>query len=154
MLRTPIAESLVLLRWVAITASLLSWWSCTNPEGPTTFLGTYNLTACNVGASETAVPCVYENGIPGDSERVYGSVLGLEQGSTWTNVWQRAHCSGGVCGEVHADTVHGTFARAPGDGPDLILVMRTWPYVDCCGSAVIRGHRLELYALWTYERQD
>jgi hypothetical protein len=141
-------------RWVPLLAGVLGLVNCSNPEGPTTVFGTYHLTAYSDGASDLPLPYVQEASTsPSDTDKVYGGSLTLKPDSTWTNVWQRVYCQSGVCGALRSDTLHGTFGHyTPGDSAGTMLLMRTWPYVDSPGPALVRGRRLELYGFWIYER--
>jgi hypothetical protein len=96
------------------------------------------------------VPCLLVNGGPGDSLRVYSGTLTLSSDSTWTNIWHRASCWGGVWEPDAVVTLTGAFSAIPGDPSAFQL--RTVPGPPSYGAAIINGRRLELYGTWIYER--
>ena len=133
-----------------ISLATAAFGACVNPEAPASPFGTYHLTACRVDSAEAPVPCLLVNGGPGDSLRVYSGTLTLSSDSTWTNIWHRASCWGGVWEPDAVVTLTGAFSAIPGDPSAFQL--RTVPGPPSYGAAIINGRRLELYGTWIYER--
>lgn len=135
-----------------VVGLILGVLGCSSPEAPTTLAGTYHLISYNLGATDLPLPYVQEANAPGDTDKWVGATLTLQPDSTWTNVFQHEYCPSGACGALHADTSRGTFRLVPGTGPGTTLLMELLPYGSGSGGAVIRGHRLELYNFWIYQR--
>lgn len=133
--------------------SIVGLLSCSDSTSPNTVFGTYRLTGYTVGGSEMPLPYMEASATPGDTDAWYGGSLTLRSDSTWTNVWQHVHCQPGGCGELHEDTLRGTFTLLPvNDTAGTTLVMRNEIDVESPGPALVRGRRLELYGFWLYER--
>lgn len=132
-----------------VFVALLGWWSCKRIEAPAWPVGTYNLTACGVGALSVPVPCTVPYDTTGDSVRVRSGTLMLNSDSTWTNVWHEAWRLSGVWGTDTLYALWGTYAAVAGNDSSFQLSTAT-PASSV--MAVIVGNRLELAANWTYQR--
>ena len=145
-MRSGPALFLVLAAWGSV--------SCSNPQGPSSVFGAYQLTAYTLGAGDLPLPYMRQASTPADTDKWVGGTLTLRSDSTWTNVWRMVHCQSGICGAPQSNTEHGTFAHfAERDSAGAIaLVFWTLPANIAQNAALVRGRRLELNRSWVYER--
>jgi hypothetical protein len=141
-------------RTLLVILTTWGWITCSEPQGPNTVFGSYQLTGYIRGGTDLPLPYMQVGSTPADTDKWVAGTLTLSSDSSWTNVWQIVHCQSGICGAPQSESQYGTFSHfAERDSAGAIaIVFVTLPSYLMQNAAVVRGHRLELNASWAYER--
>ena len=148
MLRLPQRRASVTVLLAGLGVAAL--WACKETTTPSGIFGTYRLTGCQVDSTVVPLACTLAYGAPGDDLKVYSGTFTLRSDYSWTSMWNHAVRVSGVWNPATTDSLTGSLQSIPGN--DSTFEACAEFQVTCGGVAVIRGGRVELYALWQYER--